>query len=88
VAAIPVDEDFARRPKGRCPDGWDMPAGPLLDRLRQLTRGRILRADSDFPAKAVAAPKIKGVKPLSSAEWKSFRDAVKTDPKFIEYYLD
>ncbi len=87
VAAIPVDEDFARRPKGRCPDGWDMPAGPLLERLRQLTRGRILRADSDFPDNAVAVPKIKSAKPLSAAEWKRFRDAVKTDPKFIEYYL-
>ena len=90
VAAIPVDEDFARRPKGRCPDGWDMPAGPLLDRIEQLTRGRVLRGDSDFPADADAdaAPKIKGAEPLSSAEWKRFRDAVKTDPKFIEYYLD
>ena len=87
VAAIPVDEDFARRPKGRCPDGWDMPAGPLLGRLRQLTRGRVLRADSDFPVNAAAAPKIEGAKPLSAAEWKGFRDAVKADPKFIEYYL-
>jgi hypothetical protein len=46
VALLPVDEAMAHRPKGGNPQGWDMPFGPLLDRLRQKTQGRVLRADS------------------------------------------
>jgi hypothetical protein len=46
VALLPVDEEMAHRPKGGNPQGWDMPFGPLLDRLRQKTQGRVLRADS------------------------------------------
>jgi hypothetical protein len=49
VAMIPVDEAMARRPKGGNPQGWDMPFSPLLDRLRQKTDGRVLRADTGFP---------------------------------------
>ena len=48
VALLPVDEEFARgqhRP-------WNMPFPPLHRRLRQRTKGRILRADRDrLPAK-------------------------------------
>ncbi len=31
--------------------GWAMPFPALLDRLVQQTRGRVLRADSGFPAR-------------------------------------
>lgn len=50
VAMIPVDEAMAHRPKGGSPDGWDMPFTPLLERLKEKTRGRVLRADTGAPA--------------------------------------
>ena len=40
VAMIPVNEEFARDKKH-----WDMPFQPLLERLKERTRGRVLRAD-------------------------------------------
>jgi hypothetical protein len=81
VAAIPVDEDFARKPKGGSPEGWDMPAGPLLTALTEKTKGRVLRGDSDFPEGA-ARPAA-----LSAAEWNSFCGAVKVDEHFIDYFV-
>ncbi|HEY4561670.1 MAG TPA: MBL fold metallo-hydrolase [Thermoanaerobaculia bacterium] len=50
VAMIPVDEQMAHKPKGGNPDGWDMPFQPLLARLKEKTRGRVLRADAGAPA--------------------------------------
>lgn len=50
VAMIPVDEAMAHRPKGGNPDGWDMPFLPLLTRLQEKARGRVLRADTGAPA--------------------------------------
>jgi hypothetical protein len=81
VAAIPVDEQFAHLPKGSKADGWDMPAGPLLKALTAKTKGRVLRADSDFP---LGADKPAA---LTAADWKQFRDHVVVDPHYVEYYL-
>ena len=50
VAMVPVDETMAHRPKGGNPDGWDMPFPPLLARLKEKARGRVLRADAGAPA--------------------------------------
>jgi glyoxylase-like metal-dependent hydrolase (beta-lactamase superfamily II) len=52
VAMVPVDEAMAHRPKGGNPDGWDMPFAPLLTRLKEKARGRVLRADTGAPAPA------------------------------------
>src|SRR5262249_30435595 len=41
VAMIPVHERFAKETKR-----WNMPFPSLLERLRERTRGRILRADA------------------------------------------
>lgn len=81
VAAIPVDEEFAHRPKGGCPNGWDMPAGPLLKALTERTKGRVLRADRDFP-QGSAKPQD-----LSDKEWRQFSGAVHVDPHYIEYCI-
>ena len=80
VAAIPVDEEFARKPKGANPNGWDMPAAPLLKALTERAKGRILRADSDFPQQA------RPPEPLSEQEWENFQGAVRVDPHFIDYF--
>jgi hypothetical protein len=81
VAAIPVDEQFAHLPKGGNPNGWDMPAGPLLSALLRQTKGRVLRGDSDFPEM--------GAKPdeLSNTEWETFRKSVSVQPHFIDYFI-
>ncbi|HEV2853095.1 MAG TPA: MBL fold metallo-hydrolase [Thermoanaerobaculia bacterium] len=71
VALIPVDEAMAHKPKGGNPDGWDMPFGPLLRRLREKTKGRLLRADQDLPARPASANPIEWerfVKSCSSSE--------------------
>jgi hypothetical protein len=49
VALVPVDEATAHQPKGGNPDGWDMPFPPLLARLKEKARGRVLRADTGVP---------------------------------------
>lgn len=81
VAAIPVDEEFAHRPKGGSPKGWDMPAGPLLDALMDKTAGRVLRGDSDFP-KNSAKPEQ-----LPANEWREFQQNTNVQEHFIEYFV-
>ncbi len=81
VAAIPVDEEFAHRPKGRCPKGWEMPAAPLLASLMERTAGRVLRADSDFPKGSAKPDK------LSENDWKEFTQNTNVQEHFIEYFV-
>jgi hypothetical protein len=62
VALLPVDEEFARGQH----HPWNMPFPPLYRRLRQRTKGRILRADRGrLPAR-----------PVDTAEkvWDRFRE--------------
>jgi hypothetical protein len=49
VAMIPTDAEFAL---GRRPHAWHMPAAGLGTALEEKTRGRVLRADSEFPRSA------------------------------------
>jgi hypothetical protein len=63
VALIPVDEEVARLPKGSLKKGWDMPFPPLLERLREKTRGRVIRADTGVPPKPKETPE---------REWNAF----------------
>ena len=75
VAMIPVDEQMAHRPKGGNPDGWDMPFGALLERLKEKTRGRVLRADTGLPEKPDG---------VADAEWDRFRAACAVDDLYVE----
>ena len=79
VAAIPVDQDFANNSKH-----WEMPAKPLYQRLQESTRGRILRADANWPTAADQPPQG-----LPAEAWKSFTNAVRLDQDglFIDYFL-
>jgi hypothetical protein len=81
VAAIPVDEEFARNKK---PNPWDMPAGALYRRLQEKTKGRVLRTDWRWPDSA--EPRPEGVTP---GEWKVFKESVKLDENglFIDYFI-
>jgi beta-lactamase superfamily II metal-dependent hydrolase len=77
VAMIPVDEQMAHRPKGGNPDGWDMPFAPLLERLKEKTRGRFLRADSGSPPAADLAG-------LSAEEREAFSQSCVETPLYLE----
>jgi len=80
AAAIPVNEVFAKSSKH-----WEMPATALFARLRELTRGRILRADALWPTPDDAAPAG-----LSTKEWQQFLESVRLDQDglFIDYYIE
>lgn len=73
VAAIPVDHELAAR---QGTHGWSMPFPPLEERLRQKTRGRVLRADTGMPEKPSAVP---------AAEWQAFLDDVEESELWIAY---
>jgi hypothetical protein len=77
VAMIPIDESFARGTKK-----WNMPFPPLLERLKERTRGRILRGDRPS-SEALKASREK----LPKAEWETFSRSVTEDPSglFVEY---
>jgi hypothetical protein len=77
VAMLPVDEAQARRPKGGNPQGWDMPFSPLLDRLRQKTDGRVLRADTGFP-------KAEDLARLSHSDREGFRQRGAETDLYVE----
>lgn len=70
VAMIPTDSEFAL---GRRPHPWHMPANGLAAALDTKTKGRILRADSDFPK----TPEQKA----------AFPGKVTVDDLFIDYEL-
>ncbi|HEV2843222.1 MAG TPA: hypothetical protein VG477_00110, partial [Thermoanaerobaculia bacterium] len=77
IALVPVDEEAARTPRDGCPQGWNMPFPPLLARLVQKTRGRVVRADHGLPAKPPY---------VSARDWKAFEEccAASGDGLFIE----
>ncbi len=78
VALLPVDRMAAKTL------GWDLPYAPLLKRLREKTRGRILISDSQEP------PVADQGKPdeLTETEWKAFKQALCEDPLFIQYTIE
>jgi hypothetical protein len=75
VAMIPVDEAMARRPKGGNPRGWDMPFPPLLQRLQEKAKGRVLRADSGAPPRPGS---------VNAAEWKGFQKKCAVTADYVE----
>jgi hypothetical protein len=68
VAMIPVDEKQAAT---RGTNGWSMPFPPLEERLRQKTRGRIIRADTGLPKRPAS---------IAPSEWEAFEANVAEDP--------
>jgi hypothetical protein len=73
---IPVDETQAEK------KDWLMPFSPLLTRLNEKTRGRVLRADKDLPERPEFG---------SEGEWDNFIDRIEIDsgPEklWIEYTI-
>ncbi|HEX4961614.1 MAG TPA: MBL fold metallo-hydrolase [Thermoanaerobaculia bacterium] len=79
VAMIPVDEAMAHKPKGGNPNGWDMPFAPLLARLKQKAKGRVLRVDSGAPPQQPEG--------ISGDEWKEFQKKCDVQPDYVEITL-
>jgi len=76
VAMIPVHEEMAHKPKGGNPNGWDMPFPPLLRKLEEKAKGRVLRVDKGMPTRPRKA---------SEAEWKEeFTDRCLEDELYVE----
>ena len=62
-----------------------IPYNPLLTRLEQKTKGRLMvSADSNFPAEKTMAKKPSA---LSGAEWQAFKKNVTLTKTFIEYTI-
>ena len=78
VALIPVDEIVARHQGSH--GGWDMPFPPLLERLHQKTKGRVIRADQNLPKDNPG--------PLSEAEWQSFLANCCENKLWVEYIVE
>lgn len=75
VALIPVDEQFAAK------KAWNMPFNPLLNRLLQKTRGRVIRADRGVPSPD-------DLTNLTEKEVKDFQGAVTSTDLFVDYTLE
>jgi hypothetical protein len=80
VAMIPVNEEKAKQ------KAWKMPFEPLLRRLEQTTRGRVIRADRK------AADLSAGPKPdqVTDDEWRTFCNRLGADQRdelFLEYRI-
>ena len=85
VAMIPVVEEFAR---GKALP-WNMPFPALIGRLKERTRGRILRCDRGVADLDAARTDSGTAAPLSEAEWAAFVARVSEDEEklYIEYSI-
>lgn len=76
VAMIPVVEDVAEEQKTRHnPDGWAMPYDKLYARLKEKTRGRIVRGDGDQTAEQAA---------FAGSRFTPFYDEAHAEPLWVE----
>jgi hypothetical protein len=71
MVMVPVDEAEAREPGEGHPGSWDFPFGPLLDRFREVARGRVLLPDRCLPDRPDR---------ISREEWKTFEGRSKCEP--------
>lgn len=70
VAMIPVDEEQAGE------KGWAMPFEALEKRLRERTKGRVLRADRGLPQRPENVPE---------ADWRAFEERTAADDLWVQY---
>lgn len=74
MALVPVDHDMAMQKR------WNFPFAPLLKRLKEKCRGRVMRADTGVPSAATE----QGLGLLDAAERKKFEGAVKQTKLYID----
>jgi hypothetical protein len=73
VAMIPVNHEMAKK------KGWKMPFDPLLRRLKEKCRGRVIRQDEPVKTTTTAAAKV-----LTKKEAGRFEDAVRETELYVE----
>lgn len=73
IAMIPVDESFTQK------KDWKMPFNPLLERLIEKTRGRVIRADLGLP--------VEDGLNLTEAERQHFTSAAHEEDLFIDFTI-
>ena len=78
VALLPFDQTTARSL------GWDLPYAPLLSRLREKAKGRVVISGTHQPPQA-DSPKPDA---LTESEWLAFRKSVREEPLYSEYTLE
>jgi hypothetical protein len=78
VCVVPVDRDMSKAMR------WDrtLPWTPLLNALREKTRGRLVLTDSKE-----TPPQPKSLKNLSVVERRRFKEQVKVTPEWVDYTL-
>ena len=78
VCVVPVDRDMSKAMR------WDrtLPWTPLLNALREKTRGRLVLTDSKE-----TPPQPRSLKNLSVVERRRFKEQVKATPKWVDYTL-
>ena len=77
VAMVPVDHEMAKK------KGWGkIPFNPLLDRLHEKAKGRVIRGDDKKGPKERKRPE--GVK---AAIWKQFQKRTEQTELYVEYQL-
>lgn len=80
VAMIPVNQAFAKskRPPAT---GWKMPFDPLLERLREKTKGRVIIMDEQFPK---SEPEDTKPALLNKSEWNAFKKSCRVTDLYWE----
>jgi beta-lactamase superfamily II metal-dependent hydrolase len=73
VAMIPVDEERAKKKK------WKMPFKPMLDRLEEKAKGRIIRSDTGVYEHDPDR--------ITKKDWKKFAKSVNTTDLYIEFTI-
>jgi beta-lactamase superfamily II metal-dependent hydrolase len=74
IAFIPVDEGVARTKR------WNMPFPPLLQRLQEITGGRVMRADKGCPT----ARDLQRVRRLDARQRRDFTEAIHEHDLYID----
>ncbi len=73
VSMIPVEEEMAEKKK------WNMPFPPLYERLKEKSKGRVIRIDEGVPKKGQR---------ISKRDWRAFlRNTTEVDNLYIDFVV-
>jgi len=79
-AMIPVDREMVTT------RGWNMPLPPLLERLQQKTRGRVIRLDDGIPDQLPIAED--GAALITQTAWKTFLRQTEAKALYIDLFIE
>ncbi len=79
-AMIPVDREMVET------RGWNMPFPPLLARLQEKTRGRVIRLDDGIPNELPLADD--GTPLITQAAWKAFLQQTESKALYVDLHIE